>query len=518
MNDDKLMTKGSVFKAMDDTSRDANPLTLVVRMFRALDEQGIRYCHWKSNANLERSLRGLGDLDLLVERSDSSRFRELLCQLDFKPALSPALSKYPAMEDYLGYDRESGLLVHLHVHYQLILGERSVKNYRLPLEQAYLESNHACAGVQIPSPELELIVLTIRALLKYRARQFFKSILSARSGGLPANTLNEFEYLLTQTTAESISRVLGSQVDWLSRDVVLESLSTITSKPQSGYALYRMRGRLRRELAPYQRSSRGQALARYLRAEWASRLRLTIKRSTPQGKTMVQGGLTIAVVGSDGAGKSTIVNELSRWLSWRLTVFTYYMGWSQPSTITGMAGLVSRIFGYAYRKSRALFGEKNPVSRLLHVPRSLFESLHRIGIAKDLYGRYVAGQRNASQGALVVYDRYPLEAVRVADRFKDGPQIASIHRNRMGPLAAALSRVEQNTYRRIRPPDHLFVLQVSPGVASQRKPGHNLKMLEVKSQGFNEMERDGLRITEVHADQSLDQVLLEIKKQVWELL
>ena len=130
------MMGASVAIAMDSTSDDANPLALVGRLFQALDQQGIGYCHWKSNANLERSLRGLTDLDLLVARTDSSRFRKVLCQHDFKPALSPPLNIYPAMEDYIGYDRETGLLVHLHIHYQLILGEMGVKNYRLPLEEA----------------------------------------------------------------------------------------------------------------------------------------------------------------------------------------------------------------------------------------------------------------------------------------------------------------------------------------------------------------------------------------------
>jgi hypothetical protein len=512
------MTEVSVAKAIPDTSRETGPLPRVVDLFQSLTEQRIGYCHWKSNWHLERSLRGLADLDLLVERGDSSRFRELLCQHDFKLALSPPLKQYPAMEDYLGYDRESGLLVHLHVHYQLILGERSVKNYRLPLEQSFLESNHTHAGVHIPSPELETIVLTIRALLKYRARQFLKSILSARSGRMPAYILNEFEYLLDQTTVESISRVLESQVGLVSSDVVLESLSAIRARPQSGYALYRSRGNLKRELAPYRRYSRRQALTRYVRAEWASRRRLPFERSTPRKKTMVEGGMRLAVIGADGAGKSTVVTELSKWLSWRLTVHTYYMGSKQPSSLTKLAGVGSRIFGYPYRASRALLGEENAVSRLLQVPQRLSQSLHRIGIARDRYRRYVAGQRNASQGALVVYDRYPLEAVRIADRSMDGPQIASMHRNRMGAVTTALSRVEQNIYRRIRPPDHVFVLQVSPDVSVQRKPDHKPEVLAIKAQALNDMGRDGLCITEVNADQSLNQVMLEIKSHVWELL
>jgi hypothetical protein len=118
----------------------------------------------------------------------------------------------------------------------------------------------------------------------------------------------------------------------------------------------------------------------------------------------------------------------------------------------------------------------------------------------------------------VVYDRYPLAAVRIADRFMDGPQIASMHQNRMGPRIAALSRLEEDIYQGIRPPDHLFVLQVSPAVSSQRKPDHKPEILQVKSQALNEMEQDGLRLTEIDADQPLDRVLLEIKTRLWDLL
>jgi hypothetical protein len=117
-----------------------------------------------------------------------------------------------------------------------------------------------------------------------------------------------------------------------------------------------------------------------------------------------------------------------------------------------------------------------------------------------------------------VYDRYPLESVRITDRFMDGPRIASENWNRMGPVVAALSRMEQNIYRRIRPPDQLFVLQVSPAVSAQRKPNHKPEILETKSHAVSQMERHGLRMTDVDADQSLEQVLLEIKTRLWDLL
>lgn len=175
------------------SSKDNSPLALIVSLFQTLNEREIKYCHWKSNCNLEKSMGGLTDLDLLVDRNHSLRFRELLCQHDFKPVLSHPLRQYPAIEDYLGFDRDSGRLVHLHVHYQLILGEQFVKNYHLPLERSFLECTDICLGVKVPAPELEIIVLVVRALLKYRDRDFVRSILSARHGGVPAGIVKELE-------------------------------------------------------------------------------------------------------------------------------------------------------------------------------------------------------------------------------------------------------------------------------------------------------------------------------------
>lgn len=504
-------------RVMDRSGKGDNPLALIVDLFQAVNEQGIRYCHWKSNCNLDRSMRGLTDLDLLIDRGHSLRFREILCQHDFKPVLSSSLKQYPATEDWLGFDRGSGRLVHLHVHYQLILGEQYVKNYHLPLEQSLLDCSHSYCGIKLPSPELETIVLVTRALLKYRDRDVVKGILSARHRGLPADTLKEFEYLLNQTTLENVLSALESQVDFVSRDIVLHFLATIKMKDGAGLALYRLRRRLRRELAPYQRYSRWRATIKYFRTGLLPHYALFSRRSSfSQKKTMMSGGMTIAVIGADGAGKSTIVNELRNWLSWRLAVRTYYMGSQQPSTISRVIGWGSRLIGYAYRACCVLIGEGN-AKFLYRLPR-LFQSLHLIAIGMDRYGRYIAGRRNASGGGLVIYDRYPLPAASMGSRFMDGPRIASMYREEMGPLVAALSRAEQNIYRRIRPPDHLVILQVSPHVSAQRKSNHRREMLETKCQALNRIGGKGLHATEIDADQPLDQVLIQVKTAVWDLL
>lgn len=500
-----------------NSAKDDRPLTLLVALFHALNEQAIRYCHWKSNLNLDQSMRGLTDLDLLVDRSHVLHFRKVLVQHDFKSVQSPPRKQYPAMEDYLGFDRESGRLIHLHVHYQLILGEQYVKNYHLPLEKAFLDTEHSVGGVKLPSPELETIVLVIRALLKTRDRDILKGILSPRPAGLPAGILAEFEYLLGQTTLEGISNALESQVGFVSREIVLEFLDSIKAGQGAGLTLYRLRRRLRRELAPYQRFGRWRASYRYVRDGLMPRIRVLPRRYlTRKRKTMTSGGTRIAMLGADGAGKSTVIAELQKLLSWRLTLFTYYMGSQQPSIRTRIIGWVYRVSGYIYGACRVILGEKN-VRFLLGLPR-FFHGLHLIAIARDRYSRDIAGRKRAAQGDVVIYDRYPLPAVRMGSRFMDGPRIDSTYSEAMGPLLTRLSESEQRIYQRIRPPDHLLVLHVSPDVSSQRKPDHEREMIETKNQALRHMERSGLPVTEIDADQPLHQVLLQVKAVVWDLL
>ncbi len=56
--------------------KDQPALDLIRRLCVTLEKEGINYCHWKSNAALDRSANGENDLDLLVHRLDISRFKK----------------------------------------------------------------------------------------------------------------------------------------------------------------------------------------------------------------------------------------------------------------------------------------------------------------------------------------------------------------------------------------------------------------------------------------------------------
>ncbi len=501
------------------TMEKAGYLIAITQLFRALNESGVRYCHWKSNCNLDRSLGGLTDLDILVDRKQGEYFRLILHQHGIKPIASSAGRQFPGLEDYLGIDGDTGRMFHLHVHYQLVLGEQFVKNYRLPVEEVLLENTMLYAGlVKIPLPELEIILLAVRALLKYRDRDVIKDMLSIRTPGLPKAIRDELNHLFGQTDLESVSLALRLKLDLLPAAPISEFLSTVSRSPRSGHLFCRLRNQLRRDLIPYQRHSRWWARFEY----WGVLLRQSLPffPAPPSKKSPIAGGMMIAVMGADGAGKSTSVNELQNWLSWKLNVRRYYLGSQEPSRMSKAAQLTFRIARSAQVRWGRMVGEQHTSTKAVGGLQRLLHDVYHVLTARDRYRRYAAGRRQALQGTIVIFDRYPLEALHhvMPERPMDGPRIAIEVGENVGGLTRSMSEMEKNYYRRIRPPDHLFILHVSPQVSRQRKSDHDHNVIEEKSQALRQMDKKGLYLTEIDADQALEQVLFEIKTGLWELL
>lgn len=495
------------------------PLNDVVDLFEDLNQQSINYCHWKSNSHLADSIRGLTDLDILVERRQAEQFRRILYQHDIKSVLSPKDKQYPAVEDYLGFDAGTGHLFHLHVHYQLVLGEQFVKNYRLPLEHSFLTETKIWqeGNIKIPTPEYELIVLAIRALLKYRDRDALKDILSIKTPGLPASILSEFTYLQTQADMKAIPSILHSLIDFMSPEIITEILALVTQSPRAGYKLYQLRQKLRRELVPCQYHSRWHVTSQY----FGILLRRQFRRyAYDSKKTLATGGMTIAIIGADGAGKSTIIGHMRKYLSWKLKSRTYYMGSQEPSFRSKVLHLGVLFWGKAYRAGSLLLKREHPFNRVLMGFFRLSRNIHHLSISLDRYRRYRTGRQQALQGSIVIYDRYPLTAIHAVMTGKpmDGPHIAAETPGRQDKITQSLSMLEQKIYRKIRPPDYLVRLHVSPSVSQERKPDHDFGMIVAKSRALKEMDQTGLNIIDINADAPFDEVLLLIKKSLWQVL
>ena len=76
--------------------------------FNYLNENNVKYCHWKSNTDLDRTLCGMSDIDLLVSRQDRKALASVTQQLGMVKAVAPLRKDMPGIEDYVGFDEESG--------------------------------------------------------------------------------------------------------------------------------------------------------------------------------------------------------------------------------------------------------------------------------------------------------------------------------------------------------------------------------------------------------------------------
>jgi thymidylate kinase len=502
----------------------SDTITALSSLLDDLAARGIRYCLWKSNDHLADALAGRTDLDVLVAREDAERFRTVVHEHGCKPLVPQPYAVYPGMEHFLGIDRETGRLFHLHVHTQLVLGERYVKNHRLPIEQRMLGSLRMLDGVFVPTPDVELAVLCLRTLLKYRGRDVVKDVLRIRTPGVPDATVTEVRWLLSQTSVEATVAVLAGQAVPLDPTVIGRLLDTILASRRAGWELLRLRHAVRTALRGSSRTGRVRATAAYLATVWRRREHL---RRTPvlSGMRPATGGVGFALLGADGAGKSTIAETLGEWLGWKLIVRSYYMGSKQPSVSSRLTYLGFRAFRRGTRAVERRTRPGSPLARPTAWTRNALLALHHVSIGRDRRRRYDAARRDLMEGNVVIFDRFPMDTVSrdPEHRLLDGPQIPNALRSSHSRLVGRLARSEERIYGGFRLPDELIVLLVSPDVSIARKPDHDPGMLERKGRAVADLAHlsrqvPGTTVTVIDADRPLDEVLRGIEDRVWYVL
>jgi len=84
--------------------------------------------------------------------------------------------------------------------------------------------------------------------------------------------------------------------------------------------------------------------------------------------------------------------------------------------------------------------------------------------------------------------------------------------------------MKKNIYTKISPPDYLCALDVTPDVSIQRKPDHNLTVIQAKSQAIAELktinanQNKTCQIFYFNADRPFEEVLSQLKNKIWQVL
>jgi thymidylate kinase len=478
-----------------DRAAQTEAAPLVRELCEELNGAGVSYCHFKGNAFLDRALTAEDDLDLLVGRADVGMFTVILHRLDFKEARAPSRA-VPGVSHYYGYDRQADALVHVHAYSQLIIGDDRTQNYRLPLEKAILANAVRAQLMPVPPPELELIVFVIRKTLEHSA---WDSVVLGR-GRLPAKSRHEFSLLQAGADDALVERLLAEHLPSVDRELFAECLSAL--EPGAGaWARMRAARRLLRRLEPYSRHSRAVDVIRKFWLIALDRAR-RLRSKPPRRKRLPRGGAIIAVVGADGAGKSTVVEGLFRWLSTEFAVTKVHLGkpaWSWATHVVSVALKARSI-------SLIMLGRERRSETATTAAK-----LRALAIARDRYRAYARAARTSLGGSLVICDRFPLAQLTLMD----APRIERALEGSPGRLAAAMSRLEQRYYRRLAPPDVLIVLRVDPEIAVRRQPSDEPDFVRRRWREIWDVDWQAHGANVIDASRSPADVLSEIKSLLW---
>ena len=493
-------------------SESAAASRLALALFRALDEEGVRYCHFKSNEHLAEGLAGITDLDVLLDRRHGRGAQAALLHAGFKRFASRMSFAYPGVEDYFGFDAGLGRLIHVHLHYALVVGEPHLKSYQLRMADDILSTctRDAVTGVPVTDPDLEMVLLLLRCALKLRWREQILALFGRRYPQGPV--LREFHWLLERTEPDRVcdraERVMGKKAAVAMRRL-LAAGPTIAG-------LRRLRSSAAAALADQRTHGAGAACLLRLAREgawWFSagnrrlfRLPVPARRSNPIG------GFVVAFLGPDGSGKSTLARETRQWLGQKLDVYPIYFG-SGKGPASPLRWPLKVAFGIYRRRptgdsSNGVVGSKR-VRKLRWI--------WALALALEKRSRMKSVARARNRGMVVICDRYP--QVQVTG-ISDGPRLTA-WLDGGSRWRRRLARWELEVYRDVcrNAPDLAIKLNVSLEVAMGRKPVESAAVIRPRRAALERINY-GERCDHVviEADRPLDQVVAEVKRTIWERL
>ena len=468
--------------------------TLLEQLGEALAAEGVVSCQWKGHWKRTRWQSGAGDVDLLVDPAWVERLEGALDRLGFKPAVPPPEAYIPGTASWFGYDVGQHTLVHIHVHVRLILGGYWTTVYQLPIERAVLESAVPRSPFAVPAPELEFLIFVLRMVQRYGV----PDLVAPWPPSWLGEAQTEFAYLLAQVDRRRLEARLAEllpTVDTAFFDACARSLRPGASP----WPRVWLRLSLHRRLRPYAYRPPFALLARRV----GRRLGLLPRA---RGLRLAHGGTVVALLGGDGAGKSTCVAELSRWLGPQFDVTTAHLGRPPRSLTTLVIGgllKVRRALGRALNGGADERGTGGP---------GLLELLRLVCTARDRYRLFTTARRFAAAGGIALCERYPTPQ----NRLLVGPEIPRLlGHGRDTPLARRLLRAEQWYYRQITVPDAVVVLMVEPELAVQRKTDEPADYVRARSRIIWETDWSGTGAHLVDAGRPLPAVLADLKALIW---
>ena len=496
-------------------------LGICKKLFYGWNDANIQYCHWKSNEHLMEGLDGETDLDVFVMPEDRAKAELLLEQYQYIKFVPQKSARYPLVDEWIGFDYDTGNLVHMHLHYQIITGTKYNKEYVFPLNDQMIVDRilDVETNVYVASPNWEIILLYSRIALKSKDK---KNIQPKK------DDQKEIDYLKERLDKDAFlnncKACFGEHADFVYESILSEKLST-----SEWLEVFKV---VKKWLAPYRKYSAVHVKFRYFYHYYRNVAMAVSKAKMGKHpimrKTLPNKRLSVCFIGADGSGKSTVSCEIQKWLTWKVEADRFYLG-SGDHYNSLTKRLLSKFTKKASSKTSASKEKnenkqpkQNPTpkkvplkQRVLRWGYGVLSYSYLRKIAVRSYKEIKKAQKYVKKGAIALFDRFPQN--QFAGLY-DGPKIRSRTINQKSLYARMMARSEERAIQKAQKyqPTLVFKLILTPEESVRRKPDHTLEEVAPKANITPQLKFEKSKVVDVDAAQPYDLEILQIKRIIWE--
>lgn len=486
-------------------SDDMQAGRLKAALSRNLEREEISYCLFKSNPSSASHQTDQTALDFLVSRSHALRLAEVLLGLGFKQASTTASEPFPGLICYSGLDLNTGAFMKVRTYVRLVIAGGKSRIYYLPIDDSFFEATVQGRLFKIPSTELEYVVSVLGLVL--RPKLWSRSL-----RGQPRSAERDQLRLLAKRVNENrLNVILRRQLPFLDEGLWARCLLSLQSQSP-----VRLRMTVARQVHKLLAANEGQRSISVATLQLVRSTR-TLQRRARRGLgcTLQSGGALIAIVGGDGAGKSSAVDELHASLSAVFSTKKLHLGkppWSVTTIVVkGLFFLTRRTGWSGISRARAF---EMGTGTVMQYPGNAWVVWHLLK-ARDRKRAYVRARRFAASGGLVVCDRFPLPEIKLMDCARTTCLAPSVS---LGRLARYLVHRERSYYEDFGRPDVLIVLKVHPDIAVERKPEEDPDFVRARACEVWNADWTGTLASLVDASLPRGHLSTEIKRLAWSAL